>query len=643
MKIRNLVFRIIVLGVVLLSSLGCARSGTQPAAAVAAPLASTPAAAVTAPLASTPAPTAAAASGNPLQDVVRRATVRIVAQGSFREPEGVKLNSSTGGSGLIIDPSGLVVTNNHVVTGAALLKVYIPGEQEPRHAKVLGVSECSDLALLQLEGSGFPALKWYTGEISAGLDVFAAGYPLGDPEFTLTRGIVSKARASGKLAWASVPSVIEHDAALNPGNSGGPLVTKDGEVVGINFATSSRGQSRQYYAIAQAEAEKVIQQLRQGRDVDTIGLNGLAFVTDDDEFSGIWVFSVRSGSPADKAGIRPGDIVTQLEGVVLATDGTMGDYCDILRTHNSGDTLGVQVLRWDTKTWLEGQINGRQLTEVAKAAAPAATNAPIAAQASTPTPVPPTAPPASASLMVLPITFARDVDSNDQPIGAGTEFPADITKIHALFEYRNAPSGTVLRYVWYEGGEDIAHNETALSGNGLKHLSLHNGGQPVGSGSYRLELSLNGQVLQRGDFRIAAAPAPTAAPAQPTARPVQMVVTVQSYAYEQWGRPPIMDNPNGKCSPFNDGKPVRRLRVSLAIENRSQQAMTDWYGYFYKPDGSEAPTCYYTQNGGQPSIPPGKSAEITFLIYMERNETIAYGYIYDSRVGYSSNLYFPLR
>ncbi|MEI2690512.1 MAG: serine protease [Anaerolineae bacterium] len=69
-----------------------------------------------------------------------------------------------------------------------------------------------------------------------GLDVYAAGFPLGDPEFTLTRGIVSKARADGETDWASVDSVLEHDASINPGNSGGPLITGDGKVIGVNYA-----------------------------------------------------------------------------------------------------------------------------------------------------------------------------------------------------------------------------------------------------------------------------------------------------------------------------------------------------------------------------------------------------------------------
>lgn len=291
---------------------------------------------------------------------VQSATIQIEAQGSFEDPQfGLLMNVAGYGSGFIIDPSGIAITNNHVVTGAAFLQVYIGGDPEPYNARVLGVSECSDLAVIDIDGDGFNYLGWYEGEITPGLDVYAAGFPLGDPEFTLTRGIVSKARADGETEWASVDAVVEHDATINPGNSGGPLVTTEGEVVGVNYAGASG--TNQYFAIAREEAMSIIDQLREGNDVDSIGVNGVAVVSSDGTISGIWVSSVASGSPADVAGIEPADVILTLENFVLATDGTMSDYCDVLRTHSPGDTLAVEVLRFDSGEFLEGQINGRAL------------------------------------------------------------------------------------------------------------------------------------------------------------------------------------------------------------------------------------------------------------------------------------------
>jgi serine protease Do len=358
MKKRQMAFAWIVLLVISLTVTSCG-GGDSPT--------ETPAPTSTRTATATPAPTPTPAPTATLENVVsaledvERATIRIEAQGSFVEPgEGLQLNIPGSGSGFIVDESGIAVTNNHVVTGAALLQVYVGDEDMARNAKVLGVSECSDLAVIDIDGDGFPYLEWYDGAISVGLDVYAAGFPLGDPEFTLTRGIVSKERANGETNWASVDAVVEHDATINPGNSGGPLITSDGQVIGINYAGAS--QTNQYFAIARDEAIGILEQLRAGQDVTSIGVNGQA-VNDGEGISGIWVASVESGSPADKAGVEGGDIITKFEGLVLATDGTMADYCDILRSHGPADTLGIEVLRLSTEELLEGQINGRELEQ----------------------------------------------------------------------------------------------------------------------------------------------------------------------------------------------------------------------------------------------------------------------------------------
>ena len=306
-------------------------------------------------------------------DDVQRATVRIVSEGSFVQPEGEQLNVSGSGSGFIIDESGIAVTNNHVATGAAILKVWVGEEREPRNARVLGVSECSDLAVIDIDGDGYPYFEWFDGKISPGLDVFAAGFPLGDPEFTLTRGIISKARTSGETSWASVDAVVEHDAKINPGSSGGPLVTKDGKLIGINYAADLRGPALQFRAIARYDALRVIDELKSGKDVNSIGVNGTAFIYEDGSFSGIWVSSVESGSTADKVGIKGGDIITRLEGLVLALDGTMADYCDILRTHGPEDVLSIEVMRSNTSEVLEGKLNSERLQPLPTPTPPAPT------------------------------------------------------------------------------------------------------------------------------------------------------------------------------------------------------------------------------------------------------------------------------
>lgn len=330
---------------------------TQPAPTGEATLAAPTTAPTTADTVSTPsAPSGAVTS----REDIEKAVIRIVSQGSFVDPQIGSFEGVGSGSGFIIDPSGIAITNNHVVTGAAFIKVYFSGDDTAHNAKILGVSECSDLAVIDIDGDGFPYLQWHSGPAKVGTEVWSAGYPLGDPQFSLHRGVISKEKASGATSWASVTSQLEHDATINPGNSGGPLVDTAGQVVGINYA-SGTGAANQFFAIAKAEADPIIQTLEKGENVTSIGVNGTAVASDDGSISGIWVNSVASGSPADKTGIKGGDIILEMEGVTLARDSTKKDYCDILRSHKASDTLTIKVLRFVEGQLLEGQLNGREL------------------------------------------------------------------------------------------------------------------------------------------------------------------------------------------------------------------------------------------------------------------------------------------
>ncbi len=357
---RSIVFTVLIFLALLLAACGGGEAPTAtPAPPTPAPPTATPVPPTATPVPPTPEPTATPSLVVSDLTGVKAAVVQIEAQGTFRDPEvGTLYNAAGRGSGFIIDPSGIAVTNNHVVTGAALLRVWVGGEGAPRNARILGVSECADLAVIDIDGQGYPYLDWYEGSIDVGLDVYAAGFPLGDPEYTLTRGIIAKARANGESSWASVDGVVQHDASINPGNSGGPLITADGRVVAVNYAGDPS--ASQYFAIAREQALPVIERLQERQNYLSIGVNGRAINTGEG-LSGIWVASVKSGSPADTAGVKAGDIITQLEGLVLSTDGTMSDYCDILRTHEAEETLNLEVLRFDTEEVLAGQLNGRPL------------------------------------------------------------------------------------------------------------------------------------------------------------------------------------------------------------------------------------------------------------------------------------------
>ncbi len=287
---------------------------------------------------------------------VEESVVQIQGQGTFVQSDGfAAFNAGFTGTGFVISEDGLVVTNNHVVQGAATLAVSF-SDGEEINAQVVGVSECTDLAVIQLNGGGYTPLDFRDDDVTTGLPIFSAGFPAADEvdfdnlDYTLTSGIVGSTQADGETNWASVDAVIQHDAQILGGNSGGPLVDENGDVVGVNYAGSDQFNTN--FAISAQEALPVIEKLRAGEDVTALGINGEAVI------DGIFISSVKSGSPADQTGIEPGDILITLENLVMATDGTMADYCDVLRSHSATDTLDVEVYRPSLDLILEGQING---------------------------------------------------------------------------------------------------------------------------------------------------------------------------------------------------------------------------------------------------------------------------------------------
>ena len=296
-------------------------------------------------------------------DGVQSATIQLEARGTFVDPQYGGYEAAGRGSGFLISPEGLAITNNHVVTGAGTLDVWRGGDTtRALNARVLGASECLDLAVVRLETGTYPYLAWHRGDITTAMDVYAAGFPLGDPTFTMTRGIVSKAQTAMATSWAAVDTVIEHDARIRPGNSGGPLVTPEGRLVGVNYAGNNVNDTN--FAVHRDEVLEVVEALIAGENVLSLGINGQGIVGDDGSGLGIWVSSVAAGSPADVAGVVPGDVVTRLQGVSVATDGTLAEYCDVLRTHGVEAVLDLEIFRPSDGLYHRGQINGRALQAV---------------------------------------------------------------------------------------------------------------------------------------------------------------------------------------------------------------------------------------------------------------------------------------
>nr|WP_227869846.1 DegQ family serine endoprotease [Undibacterium parvum] len=226
------------------------------------------------------------------------------------------------GSGFIISQDGYVLTNTHVVDGASEVYVKLTDKREFK-AKVIGADKRTDVAVLKIEGGKLPRLNIGDSEkIKAGEWVIAIGSPF-DLDNTVTAGIVSaKARDTGDYL-----PLIQTDVAVNPGNSGGPLINMRGEVIGINSQIYSRsgGYMGISFAIPIDEAMRVVEQLKSSGKV-TRGRIGVQIgeVSKDvaesiglPKAQGALVSRVESGGPAEKAGLQDGDVILKFNGVAV--------------------------------------------------------------------------------------------------------------------------------------------------------------------------------------------------------------------------------------------------------------------------------------------------------------------------------------
>jgi len=255
------------------------------------------------------------------------------------------------GSGFIISEDGYILTNNHVVGDVDKMTVELQDGRKFTNAKLIGTDPDSEVALIKIEGSGFPVLPMGdSAKMEIGDWVIAIGNPFGLNE-TVTVGVISAVGRSN-VHIAAYEDFIQTDAAINPGNSGGPLINLDGQVVGINTAivSQSGGYMGIGFAIPINMARSIEEQLKSGGKVSRgyLGVYGqdvtpdVAQLLDLKEQGGVVVAQVEKGSPSDKAGLKSHDVILEMNGKKIQTYDT---FRNEIATMKPGSTVQLTGLR----------------------------------------------------------------------------------------------------------------------------------------------------------------------------------------------------------------------------------------------------------------------------------------------------------
>ena len=271
---------------------------------------------------------------------------------------------SGAGSGVVISSDGYILTCAHVVSGASNITVTIGDTDYP--ATVVGEDDTSDVAVLKIDTTDLtPATVGNSDSLAVGESVLAVGNPLGELGGTVTSGIVSALNRSVTIQGTSstnTMSLIQMDASVSPGNSGGGLFNMNGELIGlVNAKSSSSDAEGLGFAIPINDAIKVAQDLLENGYVSGRPYMGITYlaVTDAQTAAqlnvtayGVYVVDVVQGGPADKAGLKTGDRIVSIDGTEIAQKDDLGT---LIQQHAAGDTLSITVAR-------EGQMQTVSLT-----------------------------------------------------------------------------------------------------------------------------------------------------------------------------------------------------------------------------------------------------------------------------------------
>ena len=285
--------------------------------------------------------------------------VKIDVAQAGRSRSGEPHERQGGGSGFVFTPDGLILTNSHVVHGATRIQAsFSDGHRFPAHT--IGDDPATDLAVIRIDAPQIVAAPLGDSQkLRVGQLAIAIGNPYGF-QYTVTAGVVSAlGRSLRSYSGRLIDDVIQTDASLNPGNSGGPLVSSDGRVVGVNTATIMGAQGL-CFAIGINTAKFVAGRLlRDGRirrayigvEAQTAPLHRrLVRFYDLPQESGVIVSAVTPGSPAQREGLREGDVIVALDGKAVAG---VDDLHRLLTDAHVGVSSSLTVLRWTQKLELQ--------------------------------------------------------------------------------------------------------------------------------------------------------------------------------------------------------------------------------------------------------------------------------------------------
>ncbi len=278
----------------------------------------------------------------------------------FFPHEGEEREETEKGTGFIISEDGLILTNRHIVEEEDANYTVFLHTGEEVEAEVLVRDPVRDLAILRVEGEDLPSAKLGDSDgVEVGQTAIAIGYALGELENTVSSGIISglgrQVTAQGRRGTEILDNVIQTDAAINFGNSGGPLLNLDGEVVGINTATAVHAEGIGF-AIPVNDAQRVIEAAREGEDVSYPFL-GIRYLIVNEEVkkrrdlpvdygalvdAGWEGVAVEPGSAADEAGIEEGDIILEFDGERISEDNHLAT---VITNYRPGDEVDLEILR----------------------------------------------------------------------------------------------------------------------------------------------------------------------------------------------------------------------------------------------------------------------------------------------------------